>query len=368
MKKLIITLSFLIVAANSCAKPGSEQSKKIDATSDAKATGQPGSKQAVKLEAAVATALSGRQLSANQAAELEAAVAKDPNDLSARTKLLGYYFAASNTDDSKAAVRKHVLWIIKNRPEAKIAGLPECGVDFIQDPDGYQEAKQLWLDQTTAQPKSVVILDHAAKFFLIRDQTIAIKLLKQLQQLEPNNPKWSDKLGEFYTFERGKAGATKALEQFEKAQAADSADDTRFYRLDELTKAAFDAGEDAKAAQFADELLQAAAPREGDWNYGNAIHHANNTLGRIALKKGNTKTAAEYLLKADQTPGSPQLDSFGPNMSLAKELLEAGQRDSVLQYFELCRKFWDSHGEVLDKWANQVKAGEVPNFGANLVY
>jgi hypothetical protein len=368
MKKPIITLSFLILAVNSCAKPSSDQSKKIDATSEAKSGGEFSAKPAAESKVAVATALGGSQLSAKQAADLEAAVAKDPNDLAARTKLLGYYFAASTTDDSKAAIRKHVLWIIKNHPEAEIAGLPQCGVDFVLDPDGYQEAKQLWLDQTAAQPKNFAVVDHAAKFFLIRDQTIATKLLKQLQQLEPNSPKWFDKLGQLYAFEQSKAGATKALEQFEKAQAADTEDDTRFYRLDELTKAAFGAGEDAKAAQFADQLLEAATPREGDWNYGNAIHHANNTLGRIALKKGDTKKADEYLLKAGRTPGSPQLDSFGPNMSLAKELLEAGEKETVLQYFELCRKFWKMGDTRLDDWNKEVKAGQVPQFGANLIY
>jgi hypothetical protein len=33
-------------------------------------------------------------------------------------------------------------------------------------------------------------------------------------------------------------------------------------------------------------------------------------------------------------------------MSLAKELLENGQREPVLQYFELCRKFWKSGGSA----------------------
>jgi hypothetical protein len=347
MKQLIITLSFFAVSAMSCAKPASNQSKTVDATSEA---------------------MAGRQFSAQQVVELEAAVAKDPNDLSARTKLLGYYFTARYSGDSKAAARKHVLWIIKNRPEAEIAGLPECGVDFIQDSDGYQEAKQLWLDQTTAQPKNRAILDHAAKFFVIRDQTIAAKLLVQAQQLEPNNPKWSDQLGQLYAFDRSSAGAKKSLAQFEKAHSADTDEATKFYRLDELTKAAFDAGEDTKAAQFADELLKAAATNKRDWNYGNAIHHANNTLGRLALKKGDTKKADEYLLKAGNTTGSPQLDSFGPNMSLANELVKAGEKDAVLQYFSLCRKFWKMGGDRLDQWTQQVNAGQVPDFGANLFY
>jgi hypothetical protein len=62
------------------------------------------------------------------------------------------------------------------------------------------------------------------------------------------------------------------------------------------------------------------------------------------------------------------MDTFGPNMSLAKDILEKGETDVVLQYFELCRKFWEMEGGKLDQWSREVKAGSVPDFGANLVY
>jgi hypothetical protein len=48
--------------------------------------------------------------------------------------------------------------------------------------------------------------------------------------------------------------------------------------------------------------------------------------------------------------------------------LERGERDSVLQYFELCRKFWKMGGRQLEGWAAAVKAGEAPKFGPNLIY
>ncbi len=74
------------------------------------------------------------------------------------------------------------------------------------------------------------------------------------------------------------------------------------------------------------------------------------------------------MLAAGQSPGSPQMNSFGPNMSLARDLLKAGDRDTPVQYFELCRKFWTMDRGKLDDWRDAVKAGTVPNFGANLVY
>jgi hypothetical protein len=74
------------------------------------------------------------------------------------------------------------------------------------------------------------------------------------------------------------------------------------------------------------------------------------------------------LLAAGNSPGSPQLNSFGPNMSLAKDLLENGDRETVLQYFEFCRKFWSMGQDKLNQWAENVKAGRMPDFGANLVF
>ena len=62
------------------------------------------------------------------------------------------------------------------------------------------------------------------------------------------------------------------------------------------------------------------------------------------------------------------MDSFGPNMSLAKDLLDKGEREVVLQYFALCGKFWTLGQSKLDEWTAAVKSGTAPNFGANLLY
>jgi hypothetical protein len=53
---------------------------------------------------------------------------------------------------------------------------------------------------------------------------------------------------------------------------------------------------------------------------------------------------------------------------LAQDLLEKGKRETVLQYFELCRKFWKMDYGKLDQWSREVKSGKIPDFGANLVY
>jgi hypothetical protein len=86
------------------------------------------------------------------------------------------------------------------------------------------------------------------------------------------------------------------------------------------------------------------------------------------VKEGRIEEAKKFLLAAGNSKGSPTMDSFGPNMSLAKDLLEKGEKDVVLEYFELCRKFWKTDHGKLDEWSKQVKADQIPHFGANLVY
>ena len=97
------------------------------------------------------------------------------------------------------------------------------------------------------------------------------------------------------------------------------------------------------------------------WNYGNRVHHGNLVLGRIALAEGNVKAAKFRLTAAGNTPGSPQLNSFGPNMTLAKDFLERGEQDVVLRYFRACAKFWEMDRGKLDEWAAQVEEGTIPD-------
>jgi hypothetical protein len=159
--------------------------------------------------------------------------------------------------------------------------------------------------------------------------------------------------------------------RFDKATkelAAASTDENKFYALDGAAKESFNVVKIDDAKNYATELLALASKFQGNWNYGNAIQDGNLVLGRIAVHDGKIEDAKNYLLEAGKSPGSPQMDSFGPNMSLAKDLLEKGERDTVLQYFELCRKFWKDDYGKLDEWSGEVKAGKIPHFGANLVY
>lgn len=314
-------------------------------------------------------ALSGGRMSAEQAEELEAAVRTEPDHVSARAKLLGYYFLARHRNrEAGDERRKHVLWVIENHPASDLAASPYCGMDSASDPEGYVQAKTLWIAQTKDHSKDAGVLGNAGRFFLIQDRDLAEDFLKQAQEADPENPQRSDDLGQFYSLSDKKGDAAKSLEYYGKAQHSDKEEMSRFYRLNQLAKAAFKAGDMDRAGRFAEQSLAEAERFPKDWNHGNAVHHGNSVLGLCALEQGDLKLAGEYLIEAGRTQGSPQLDSFGPNMLLAKSLVEKGEDEKVLEYFSLCRKFWKSGAARLDRWSMDVKAGNIPEFGGNLRY
>jgi len=53
-------------------------------------------------------------------------------------------------------------------------------------------------------------------------------------------------------------------------------------------------------------------------------------------------------------------------MTLAKELLQKGEKDVFLKYLELCSKFWKMRKDRLHKWSVVVKDGKIPDLGPNL--
>lgn len=122
-----------------------------------------------------------------------------------------------------------------------------------------------------------------------------------------------------------------------------------------------------RAAKLAELTLQRMRCCRDSWDYGNAAHYSHVALGRYALSQGDLARAKEELREAGRTPGSPQLDSFGPDLVLAAEVLASGGRAEVLEYLKECRRFWrdkENHpnGE-LEYWIWSVKSGRNVRLG-----
>ncbi len=314
-------------------------------------------------------------LSADEAANIEAQLKVYPDDLDSRVRLIGYYRRVDGgTREARAAAAQHLLWIIEHRPRAPIIGRPDAYLMPFVDEAAFSQARRLWNQHIERHPDDLALLRNAAGFFQLSDPPLAEEIIRKAAAIDPSNPEWPFQLGQLYghrvlDLEGGadKAMAQKALAAFEEALAMPNGV-FRSLVLKQAAKAAVAAGEFGKAKLFAVELMELRVSSPFFADVGGATHHGNLILGHVALHEGDVDAAERFLLLAGQTAGSPALMSFGPNMLLAKRLLEKGSSKIVLEYLESCRKFWKLDGGKLDQWTADIKGGRVPDFGANLRY
>lgn len=320
-------------------------------------------------------ALQGSRMTSTQSAQLEAQVKDHPDDLTARTKLLGHYFEIYlRNANAKEARAQHILWIINNKPESEIAGLPQARIDALLDSEHYDEGKEAWQKQVKQNGTDTAVLSHAADFFLLHDRNLAESCWRKAEDLEPRNPRWPDQLAQLYSMSAKfkPENAAKAFQQKEEAYDLIPNPEQKFYMLGDLAQFAFNAGKPDKASEYANLLLTTAAKFKDNWNYGNAIHRGHTILGLLALQvkdknnkkefKESRKVAKQHLIASATIRGSAQLESFGPSLDLAKALLADGEKDSVVAYLKLCRRFWDSGKKSLDAWVKDIQTNGTTTF------
>jgi hypothetical protein len=155
--------------------------------------------------------------------------------------------------------------------------------------------------------------------------------------------------------------------------------------LKKLAIQSLTAGDTKAATQYAGEWLNNNTNQKA-YYYGTTVHDANQIMGVAALKEGRVADAKSYLLKAGATRGSPGLNSSGPNMVLAQQLLEKKEAEAVIEYLDLVAKFWASasdeylrkleekspgasaffqqlhkeHQKQIDSWKKEIQAGNRP--------
>jgi hypothetical protein len=149
----------------------------------------------------------GYALSLAEAEGLESLLKNSPDDLAARTKILGFYFRGGavrlyGRDATIAGRRRHILWLIEHHPESEVVALSEATIDraghALADKAGSEQASKLWIEQARRHEKSAAVLSHAAKFFQLSDKDRTISLLKQAQHAAPDNRELSSRIGYVY--------------------------------------------------------------------------------------------------------------------------------------------------------------------------
>ncbi|PVY76432.1 hypothetical protein C8D92_105185 [Tamilnaduibacter salinus] len=140
---------------------------------------------------------------------------------------------------------------------------------------------------------------------------------------------------------------------------------SRFYGMESLIGEAYQDGDYDRVKALSREYLALAADHKCDWNYGNAIHFSHRILGLVSLETDDVASARQHLIEAGQSPGSPQLDSFGPTLDLARAMLSRGEHEAVVEYLEGIRSFWEGREETVDDWIQRIQRGETVDLHPN---
>lgn len=310
--------------------------------------------------------MKGFALTKDQVREHEKTLEEKPTDMQARCLLLGYYRRHSKPGSrDRKRLHAHALWIIENRPQTPMAR--ECELlPWLEDDTVYEMGKQIWLKHCESHKTDCRILSNAANYLLLEDRLIAEQLILQGKLLQPDNPEWSDRLAHLYDLGLDGVDETQCANMALKERKAVYELSKKKYspfhllqlkRLPELA---------LKAEQYDDAISDSKLLLFISWvsldkDYASECkHEAHTILGRVALKLGDVEKAKVHLWKSACVSGSATLSSFGPNMELAKELLERGDTESVLRYLVRCEQFWTSGKERITKWRSEIMNGNIP--------
>jgi beta-lactamase regulating signal transducer with metallopeptidase domain len=135
-------------------------------------------------------------MTAEQAAALERSLDANPDNIEARESLIIFYDQSGKAtwEQKLAGVRKHALWRIAHLPETD-RWIPHISKRY--DPDGYAQAKKLWLEQASRPDVTAKTLGRAAAFLTPHDKPLAEDLLIRAERMEPAGP-WTDQRMDLY--------------------------------------------------------------------------------------------------------------------------------------------------------------------------
>ncbi len=136
--------------------------------------------------------------------------------------------------------------------------------------------------------------------------------------------------------------------------------------LPNLTCLSWLAGQYEKTKSYADESATIGGGLTGVDDKHLVLYWGYHFLGLLASAANDFDSAKSYLIRSGEVAGGPALAITGPNMTLAKVLLERGETNSVLAFMAAWSGRWNQDGGRLALWESVVRGGAVPDFKRSL--
>ena len=243
---------------------------------------------------------------------------------------------------------------MKNRPKDWLSG-------NLQWPRGLSEAqflqiKEQWFSVIDSNLEDADIIGRAGQFISGRDTSAAEILFKTAQTLDKENICWSRML----TYNYMRQAEVGTLDQkamyteltFESADATLSAeqhDGEKNGLLTELCEFSL-IKRDTKRAHYYAESLKKHVDKYG---VKHQLFQAYCFLGRAALLNDDIETANNCLIQASKC-------GYFPALKLANDLLQRGERKTVLFFLQMCLASACEDRAIVSDWVRQIENNQTP--------
>jgi len=122
--------------------------------------------------------------------------------------VLAAYASTTELEAARQLQARQIAWLVQKLPSSRILGRPAAmlfpSVGVFQNKEGYEQVREIWMEQLARNPNDPATVAHASYFFRLTEPEYAEKLLIASIPQVPGASTW---LGELYAL--GAAGVTR---------------------------------------------------------------------------------------------------------------------------------------------------------------
>ena len=139
-----------------------------------------------------------------------------------------------------------------------------------------------------------------------------------------------------------------------------STDEYRLYLLPMLISREMYGGDGVAAGDHSREYLALVQRHPDHPRYHQSLFEANMNVGKLALRRGDRRTAVQHMLAALDSPGSAELRFMHIDMTLARSLVDWSEREAVAKFLDRCAQI-NRESEKYKLWAADIRKGINPD-------
>jgi len=292
---------------------------------------------------------------------------KDPDNRMLREEVAeGILSEKSEYSKKENIFVDNYIWFIRNSPECAITQRFSNKSGMVRGREYRNNISKEWKNIINIFPSDTKILRSSSIYFQFEDPIFAEEILIKGANIDKKSYIGFMYLGDLYLGflkdNKGKPRYRDACKAYSNAYRLVGGDVLRFNVAKQYAMALYLNQDIDKAKEVANKAIHGMEYCDSAFECGGEKHLLNILLGRIAFQQGDISNSIGYLMKSTETPGSPIMDIYGPDLTLARELLRKGRKSAVVRYLKQCRNIWKYNNGKLDLIIKVVEGGgEIPD-------